>query len=290
MSWRSQFKLLTALKQEVRHWEYLFGDRIGAMIRSLQAIWAYRRERVWPHFNWPYLWCGLVPVGYLILSGSGPNPYVCFPSMFGIILFLLHPWKSAGKLPAMAVGFLTLLTLWCWGQIFLESYARHLAGQAERPRAAMEAALTSLTQDAHARHLSRATVAIGYVAYWNAYAWQFMLVYLHGAKTTGDSAVVYQDIQYTPRFHYDWMDAVKSGTTAALDRSFGGIDYIYLLEPRALSIFEKIGRDVGARDASTPYIRDFEAIIRRRYTVVPVSPPITFSVFEQFRLYHLTPR
>ena len=284
------------LAQSLRHWEYLWHDRMGTlvvgvllawfMVRTLQVLASYRRDRVCTPLNWGFLWCGLVPVGYLIFSGSGPNAYVCFPSVFGLSLFLLFPWKHNGRLTAIAIAILALLTLGCWGQVLLDSYARHVAGQAELPRAAMEAALSYLTQDAQARHLSRATVAVGYVGFWNAYAWQHMLVYLHSAHIGADGAVCYQQTTFTPRVHYDWMDAIQSGSPAALDRSFGGLDYIYLLKPSVTGRFTR----VRWGDTSTAFIDRFARAIHQRYTLIPVGAPVVLSDFEQFRLFRLMPR
>lgn len=48
--------------------------------------------------EWRALAPALVPVGYLTLSGSGPNQYVSMPSAFGAVLFLLSlagTWKIA---------------------------------------------------------------------------------------------------------------------------------------------------------------------------------------------------
>ena len=129
-------------------------------------------------------------------------------------------------------------------------------------------------------------MAVGHVGYWNAYAWQFMLVYFHGATPGADCSVTWNHIRFMPRFHYDWVDAVKSQTPTVLDRSFGRLDYIYLLEPDALPKFEK----VGWSDATTPFIRRFEAAVRQRYSFAAISTPIALSAFQQFRLYRLTPR
>ena len=79
-----------------------------------------------------------MPVGYLILSGAGLNAYVCFPSVFGITLFLLYPWKTSGRLSSKVTGFMTVLTLWCCGQVLLDGYHCHRVGQPERPRPAMD--------------------------------------------------------------------------------------------------------------------------------------------------------
>lgn len=45
--------------------------------------------------NWRALWAGIVPVSYLVLSGSGLNPFVSMVSIPGIMLFLLAPLKSS---------------------------------------------------------------------------------------------------------------------------------------------------------------------------------------------------
>lgn len=49
--------------------------------------------------NWPPLLFSTVPLGYLVLSGSGLNPFVSIVGVSGIMLFLLEPINSSQILP-----------------------------------------------------------------------------------------------------------------------------------------------------------------------------------------------
>ena len=49
--------------------------------------------------NWPPLLFSTVPLGYLVLSGSGLNPFVSIVGVSGIMLFLLEPIDSSQILP-----------------------------------------------------------------------------------------------------------------------------------------------------------------------------------------------
>lgn len=43
--------------------------------------------------DWELLWIGISPIGFLVLRGAGLNPFVVMPAAFGLILFILKPFK-----------------------------------------------------------------------------------------------------------------------------------------------------------------------------------------------------
>jgi hypothetical protein len=59
-------------------------------LRRQNAVGTGRACRQWlGEVEWRTLTPALIPVGYLVLSGAGPNSLVSLPSAFGIVLFLL---------------------------------------------------------------------------------------------------------------------------------------------------------------------------------------------------------
>ena len=46
-----------------------------------------------PKLNWQAAWLALAPTGMLVARGAGLNPFVCMPSLFGCLLFLLFPLR-----------------------------------------------------------------------------------------------------------------------------------------------------------------------------------------------------
>lgn len=62
-------------------------------------------------FNWRALWAGLAPVGYLVASGAGLNPFVSMVSVPGVMLFMLSPLRSARPIDPRYSWLLGALTL-----------------------------------------------------------------------------------------------------------------------------------------------------------------------------------
>jgi hypothetical protein len=102
--WNTDANAKLPLSQSWRHLANV-GQHIGlGAATSCAAIFAFsifvwatggRRDR----WNLRALWCGIAPVGYLILSGAGMNPFVSEVAVFGLMLFLLAPITAAEAAP-----------------------------------------------------------------------------------------------------------------------------------------------------------------------------------------------
>jgi hypothetical protein len=102
--WNTDANAKLPLSQSWRHLANV-GEHLGLVAAAAcTAIFAFsifawatggRRGR----WNLRALWCGIAPVGYLILSGAGLNPFVSEVAVFGLTLFLLAPITAAEAAP-----------------------------------------------------------------------------------------------------------------------------------------------------------------------------------------------
>jgi hypothetical protein len=49
------------------------------------------------HANWRPAWFSIAPIGYLVLSGAGMNPFVSIVGVAGLVMFLLEPLVPAAQ-------------------------------------------------------------------------------------------------------------------------------------------------------------------------------------------------
>jgi hypothetical protein len=129
--WNTDANAGLPVAESFRH-VYFALEHIGNfLIAGLLAFAAMRVAAVWRHgasLNWRALWAGIAPLAYLVLSGSGLNPFVGMVAVPGIVLFLACPlipprpegdassapvqgrWPLLAPLGAMVLGCALILT------------------------------------------------------------------------------------------------------------------------------------------------------------------------------------
>jgi hypothetical protein len=129
--WNTDANAGLPVAESFRH-VYFALEHIGNfLIAGLLAFAAMRVAAVWrrgARLNWRALWAGIAPLAYLVLSGSGLNPFVGMVAVPGIVLFLACPlipprpegdassarapgrWPLLAPLGAMVLGCALILT------------------------------------------------------------------------------------------------------------------------------------------------------------------------------------
>lgn len=102
--WNADATARLPLSQSITHADMVLNQHIGqpllivlglSLVASLaMQIW---RRPVFAGFNWRALWAGVAPVGFLVVSGAGLNPFVSLVSVPGILLFALAPFRTRGE-------------------------------------------------------------------------------------------------------------------------------------------------------------------------------------------------
>ena len=78
---------------------------------------AAARRRAWSisalagDIDWKLMWLAFAPAGLLALRGAGLNPFVSMPSIFGLILFLLAPFRGPATLTGVRGAAVCVLAL-----------------------------------------------------------------------------------------------------------------------------------------------------------------------------------
>lgn len=94
--WNPDANAHLPFRQSVEHLNFVWtgiGQPIGLVLVfsiAVSAVFARWRSL---SINWRPLWAGIAPVSYLVLSGSGLNPFVSMVSIPGLMLFALAPLK-----------------------------------------------------------------------------------------------------------------------------------------------------------------------------------------------------
>jgi hypothetical protein len=113
--WNSDANAHLPLSESRHHLNNVF-DHFGIAAAIAAAVifavniglWAFgRRGGSW---NIRALWAGIVPVGYLVVTGAGLNPFVSEVAVFGLLLFLLAPVdaKDASRPSRLRAGVVLL--------------------------------------------------------------------------------------------------------------------------------------------------------------------------------------
>ena len=117
------------LRQSVQHFRYAYAST-GAIIVGVGLLLCVIRfigirpapshtetdpktcHLAWFHkLDWAVVFPALVPAGFLMMRGAGPNPFVSMPSAFGIVLVLImmsQGWTFTGAKAAWSAGVLML--------------------------------------------------------------------------------------------------------------------------------------------------------------------------------------
>jgi hypothetical protein len=98
--WNSDANAHLPLGQSFGHARLLFVQNIGrpqmlflGFSLVLGAIWQLRLGRpLWKNINWRALWCGVAPLAFLVLRGTGLNPFVSMICASGFLVFCEAPW------------------------------------------------------------------------------------------------------------------------------------------------------------------------------------------------------
>jgi|GEM_PF-2084267 hypothetical protein len=153
--WNKDARAMLPLTVSWRHFVNLLYGRIGVSALIVCAGFGlgrwienlYRGDKFgWSKVNWLYLWMGIVPVGFLCLKGAGLNPFVVFPSLFGILLFFLTFYKTPCPLRPGILWISTLCILALTADTLYCSYLKCLRGVPESPKIEIESALGDLEQ------------------------------------------------------------------------------------------------------------------------------------------------
>jgi hypothetical protein len=94
--WNTAANAKLPLTESFRHTNYLYehvgtiGTVMCLLLFSLNVAQAILSRAPF-QWNLRPLWCGIAPLGFLILSGAGLNPFVSETAAFGLILFAISP-------------------------------------------------------------------------------------------------------------------------------------------------------------------------------------------------------
>jgi hypothetical protein len=114
--WNSDANAHLPLSESLHHLNNVFGHfGIAAAIAAAAifalniGLWALgRRGGSW---NIRALWTGIAPVGFLVETGAGLNPFVSEVAVFGLLLFLLAPLDAKASRPSRLRAGVVLLSL-----------------------------------------------------------------------------------------------------------------------------------------------------------------------------------
>ena len=105
--WNPDANAHLPIRQSLRHFRLLehhfgaglFCAAIFQLIVATDVILRSPIPKSWkprvrlPKLNWQAAWLALAPTAMLVAHGAGLNPFVCMPSLFGCLLFLLFPLR-----------------------------------------------------------------------------------------------------------------------------------------------------------------------------------------------------
>lgn len=152
--------------------------------------WVYRLQI--PKLNWAAIWLAAAPTAMLVLRGAGLNWFVCMPSVFGCVLFLMFPIRNFNPKQisaASAILLLTAVTL-CAGAEFRAGWRDH-AGDSPESMAAHKATLAAIIADAQNSGISKARFATTHLFYLNTDSLRNVATYdMPDAHSTADSISV----------------------------------------------------------------------------------------------------
>jgi hypothetical protein len=248
--WNIDAQAHLPLREALRHWDFLWQMHIGQALWPLMWVWgglrlgqgvlSYRWQ-VWRYVNWSILWCGLVPVGFLIVKGAGLNPFVCMPSIFGMILFALWPLRGVRPLPVWGGIVMTLLTLMALVPVVNKGIAEHRGGLSWSPRVPQIGATQALIDDAHKNKMTEVVLSVPFVGGFHKDVLEHLWIYQMGGKRASNGVEV-EGITFEYRFL--WIKSVKEGIIqgdiSALKKEAKGVDYVFMQEEDSLADFSRI--------------------------------------------------
>lgn len=97
--WNPDANAHLPIRESARHIDFVrsgIGRPIGLVLLFSLVLSVVNARWRSLRLNWRALWAGVAPVSYLVLSGSGLNPFVSMVGIPGIMLFLLAPLKPNG--------------------------------------------------------------------------------------------------------------------------------------------------------------------------------------------------
>ena len=97
--WNADAIARLPLSTSIHHLEYVAFRHIGlpllyvlGLTLAVGAVVHFATRRLaLPSLNWRALWAGIAPVGYLVLSGAGLNPFVSMVAAPALMMFALAP-------------------------------------------------------------------------------------------------------------------------------------------------------------------------------------------------------
>lgn len=217
---------------------------IDAVVRRRAAIGSWISSLRMPRLNWRALWLGFAPAAMLVVRGAGLNPFVCMPSVFGCVLFLMFPLSSANlrRISLPAAGMLLLAAIACFGSAMRAGWKEHL-GDAPESMAAHKAAIATIVADAHEAGRLVARFATTHVFYLNTSSLAQVATFdMPGNQSTSDTVSVdgvrlAPDNLFSLPAEADWRKATGSTNAEKVDNLIAqsGKQIDYLIIPTAAS-------------------------------------------------------
>jgi len=225
-----------------------------------------------------------VPVGYLVLSGAGLNQYVCLTSLFGVLLFLVVPFKAPKAISIWALAILCGMSVWTTVDVMVSGYESQLQMILGCNRGQTELFVNVMTRDAQERKLKNVRFVVCSEARQFSTAWMHLLVYQRGGRFVSGNAE-YQGVLYIPVI--PWFDeriqhALEANDETVLREYLNSIDYLCIPEPETVALFEAQNPNYPI----LPYMRKLIAAAERLEKLTPISIRQGFDK-EWFRLYRV---
>ncbi len=278
------------LEQALGHWNYLWQFKVGGWGVPLLVVFTWRTYQAWQVWGWGFwkklnvvaLWCGVVPLGVLILNGMGLNPFVCFPALFGVVMFLLFPFRG---LPAWKVGPIgaALAALFATGAL-LDGYRSNDEYAGRFPSAQVENMVWRMQAEVKREGLREVSYRICNAGFFDWGVPIFWMVYKQGGYFE-KSSVVCDGVKYNTGFFWtkEFIEKIKNKRYDELAAELAKADYFYLLD---FSLWERSTQISWANYTLEAYQSEFEEVWKR-LKKRPIGETLKISDQEFYQLYRI---
>lgn len=215
--WNTDANAHLPLAQSIRHFSFVY-HHIGSetflfvMVFHLLVVFSRLQSRFgklgeskdfswrdFVRFDYRLLWVGLAPALFLTLRGAGLNPFVCMPSVLGLLLFALIPnqYSRGHSLNRTATGILLVVFLVCGLKVVQRGWKSH-DGESPHSMAAHQQTLDTILNDMQQNNAIEARFATSHSYFLNTHSLTSVAVFDRvGARQTSD-AIKIEDATLRP--------------------------------------------------------------------------------------------
>ena len=239
------------------------------------------------------IWLALAPIGFLVLTGAGLNPYVSMPAVFGLLLCLIRPVLvsphrlSAGK-PRMLAASLAAL---CLILLAIKGWEDHKPDQ-HNSMTAHKKTIQTMVEDAKSHGLNYFNFDSSHVHYLNAASLHSAALFdvedieLVNSKLSSDGVFIFRNSvisSVVAKANWDEVpgDKTEVKLQSLLDKADGTCDYLIVPERNTIEFLEKnISLNI-----INQHQRIFADHVQKSNNWTPISGPIVNSEDEIVRIF-----